>query len=483
MKDGIANDQPPAMDDEIDLSHLARTIWRGRGVIIATVLASVLLVSAYAIFDQYIQSSVKFVQSFVSLSGIVDQQYPNGSSFSPSDLVSEEVLSEVITSLDLQGVSADALRRAVSVQFGHPDTNQIRMEWEATIQAAVDQNASAAELPEINTRYSDRLARLNTTSVSIQVNFALLNLDSGAAIIIAEAIPAAWQKVFVEVYGFTAPPELIPVSGLSPPNDLSTTRSLLEAQQFLFAVRQIASVVSIDPRLSSLRAASGFNAAELQFQIERFNSFYLNPMLSGSVESNDDFLAARLQQLRRDRARVSALQEATNTSIDQMASLRGRGASDSGFMPNGGERNSTMLSLDNSGLASVIDLAQQAQLNQYVILLFERTWELTEQLAEVDFQIAQLTSESYSGLDVTDEAEVAFANLSQQIEALFSRLMDEEIQGTGVLYATQVPPQVYSNWEQTSQRFSLLFALAIVLGVMLGSATVLIRGSIARSTQ
>lgn len=142
-----------------------------------------------------------------------------------------------------------------------------------------------------------------------------------------------------------------------------------------------------------------------------------------------------------------------------------------------------MLSLDNSGLASVIDLAQQAQLNQYVILLFERTWELTEQLAEVDFQIAQLTSESYSGLDVTDEAEVAFANLSQQIEALFSRLMDEEIQGIGVLYATQVPPQVYSNWEQTSQRFSLLFALAIVLGVMLGSATVLIRGSIARSTQ
>ena len=142
-----------------------------------------------------------------------------------------------------------------------------------------------------------------------------------------------------------------------------------------------------------------------------------------------------------------------------------------------------MLSLDNSGLASVIDLAQQAQLNQYVILLFERAWELTEQLAEVDFQIAQLTSESYSGLDVTDEAEVAFADLSQQIEALFSRLMDEEVQGAGVLYATQVPPQVYSNWEQTSQRLSLLFALAIVLGVMLGSAIVLVRGSISRSTR
>jgi hypothetical protein len=206
-------------------------------------------------------------------------------------------------------------------------------------------------------------------------------------------------------------------------------------------------------------------------------------MLSGSVESNDNFMAARLQQLRRDRSRISSLKDATITSIDQMTSLRGRGTSESGFMPNGGERNSTMLSLDNSGLASVIDLAQQAQLNQYVILLFERAWELTEQLAEVDFQIAQLTSESYSGLDVTDEAEVAFADLSQQIEALFSRLMDEEVQGAGVLYATQVPPQVYSNWEQTSQRLSLLFALAIVLGVMLGSATVLVRGSISRSTQ
>jgi hypothetical protein len=483
MKDTVANDRPPEMDDEIDLGHLARTIWRGRGVIVATVLASVLVVSAYTIFEQYRQTWVRFVQSFVSLSGIVDQQYPNGASFSPSDLVSEEVLFEVITSLDLQGVSAEALRRAVTVQFGHPDTNQIRREWEATVQAAVDQDASAAELTEINVRYSDRLARLNTTSVSIQFNFKLLNLDDGAAIIIAEAVPAAWQKVFVEVYGFTAPPELIPVSGLSPPRDLSNTRSLLEAQQFLVAVKQIAIVASDDPRLSSLRATGGINTAELQFQIERFYSFYLNPLLSDSVQSDDTFAAVRLQQLRRERSRISSLQEATNASIDQLTSLRGRGASDSGLMPNGGERNSTMLSLDNGGLASVIDLAQQAQLNQYVVLLFERTWELTEQLAEVDFQIAQLTSGSYAGLDVTDEAEVAFANLSQQIEALFSRLMDEEIQGTGVLYATQVPPQVYSNWEQTSQRFSLLFALAIVLGVMLGSATVLVRGSIVRSTQ
>ena len=481
MKDANAHEQPPAIDDEIDLSHLVRTIWRGRGVIVAAVLASVLLVSVYAIFDQYQKSSVRFVQSFASLSGIVDQQYPNGSSFSPSDLVSEEVLSEVITSLDLQGVSADALRHAVTVQFGHPDTNQIRMEWQATIQAAVDQNASAAELTEINTRYSDRLARLNTTSVSIQVNFALINLDSGAAIIIAEAIPAAWQKVFVEVYSFTAPPELIPVSGLSPPSDLSTIRSLLEAQQFLFAVRQIASVVSDNPRFSSLRTASGFNAAELQFQIERFNSFYLNPMLSGSVESNDNFVAATLQQLRRERSRLLSLQEATYVSIEQMAGLRGRGSSDGTLISNGGDRNSAMLSLDNSGLASVIDLAQQAQLNQYVIQLFERAWELTEQLADIDFQISQLTSETYSGLDVTREAEVAFANLSQQIESLFSRLMEEETRGAGVLYSTQVPPQVYSNWEYTSQRLSLLFALAIVLGLILGSITVLMRRSFSTS--
>jgi hypothetical protein len=252
----------------------------------------------------------------------------------------------------------------------------------------------------------------------------------------------------------------------------------LQAQQFLFAVRKIAAKVSENPRLSTLRAGAGPNAAEIQFQIDRFNNFYLNPMLSGSIEAGDNFVGSRLQQLTRERSRLLALQRATTANIDQMANLRGRASSAGAPSSSAGDRSGTVLSLDESGLSSVIDLAQQAQLNQYVILLFEREWGITEQLAEINFQIDQLTSEYTGSVDVGSDAEEAFVLLSEQVEALFARLMDEEIRSSGQLYATQVAPQVYAASEGLSQRAGLLLVLAMLLGTLAGMAAVLVRKSI-----
>lgn len=480
MNEAITPAERQHSDDEIDLGQLARRLWRGRGIIASALLLSMLLVTAYALLEQVGRSSIKFVESYVSLGGIVDQKYPNGSSFSPSDFVSEEVLSEVIRTLDLQALSSNDLRQAISVQFGHPDTAHIRVEWGMAVREAVNSNASAAALAEINSRFSNRIERLNGSTVSIQVNHHRISINEGAAIAIAHAVPQAWQNVFVNTNGLTAPPEIIPISGLSPPNDLSTTRSLLEAQQFLFAVRQIASTVQDNPRLSSLRSQRGFNAAELRFQIERFNSFYLNPLLSGSIESNDNFVAARLQQLRRERTKLADLRDATRSSLSQIATLRGRISNDAQPMLGVGDRSGTILSLDESGLGSVIDLAQQAQLNQYIILLFEREWDITGELVDIDFQIAQLTSDPYSGVNVAAEAEVEFLRISQEIETLFERLMDDESLGLGSLYSTQIPPQAYSNWDTGSQRLQLLLALSVVIGLILGMFLVLVRSTITR---
>ena len=478
MKDASSISERPYADDEIDLGHLVRSLWRGRGLIIATILVSVMLVAAYLVIDLLRKTSIRYVESFVALNGIVDQSYPNGASFSPNDLLSEEVLAELIRQFDIRDRSPEQMRRGLSVQYGHPDTAQIRLEWDRVIQDAIKQNASPSEISALNDRYSDRIKRLNESSLSIQVFPSKLGLDEGNSLAIAQAIPRAWQTVFVDVYRFTTPPEIIPISGLSPPRELSTTRNLLQAQQFLFAIRRIAATVSENPRLSTLRAGAGPNAAEIQFQIDRFNNFYLNPMLSGSIESGDNFVGSRLQQLIRERSRLLALQRATTANIDQMANLRGRASPAAAPSSGVGDRSGTVLSLDESGLSSVIDLAQQAQLNQYVILLFEREWGITEQLAEINFQIDQLTSEYTGSVDVGGEAEEAFALLSQQVEALFARLMEEETRLAGQLYVTQVAPQVYSASEGFSQRAGLLLALAMLLGTLAGIAATLVRKSI-----
>lgn len=64
------------------------------------------------------KNDTKYVQSYVDITGITDAQYPNGMSFSPTDLTSSDIVSrllETYPALDLETMS-----ESIRAEYGHP---------------------------------------------------------------------------------------------------------------------------------------------------------------------------------------------------------------------------------------------------------------------------------------------------------------------------------------------------------------------------
>lgn len=475
--DGNASTQPLRQSaDEIDLVQLVLTVWRGRGIIAGTVVLCLMLAGLFLGYEKLKTVYGNYVQSYIALNGFVDGAYPNGASFSPTDLLSDEVLSSVTSQGVFSDLSAEQIRSATQANFGSPATAAIRREWEVALQNA---ETSGDQIAAINAQYQDQLERLNSTTVSLTVYPEKLGIDATAATALASLIPQAWQDVFVDRYRFVLPSNVISAAELNPPSALTDTRQLLQAQQYLFEASRNMEVAAEDARLASLRTANGLNASELTYQIKAFTSFYLNPLLGNRISRNDPFLEARLRELQLETQRITSLLQSNTDSIVQLVALQNRDGNVQRQPSAVGDPAATTLSLNDSGLSSVIDLAQQAQLNQYMVSLFDRDWELNTQLADLEYQIAQFNTQSSMNVeDLRTVASAEFISLSENIDSLLSVWVDEGLRSAGQLFAVQAPPQLYSGAGSVTPKMALTLALALVLGVFVGIVVVLLRGAV-----
>ena len=91
-------------DDEISLSVYFETLWRYRSIIVASV-ALVTVLFAIALIAFRLRSPVERVSSIqvrLLFDGAAQNRYPNGTPFSPSDIVGAPVVAEVFAANDLK---------------------------------------------------------------------------------------------------------------------------------------------------------------------------------------------------------------------------------------------------------------------------------------------------------------------------------------------------------------------------------------------
>ena len=93
---GTAND---FSRDEISITDLVKKLWQRRGLIVVLPIIFLLLAVTLLFFTAVkTQSPTVF---FVQLQGINKSTYPNGTSFSPQDLLIAEVLTKAVSQLKL----------------------------------------------------------------------------------------------------------------------------------------------------------------------------------------------------------------------------------------------------------------------------------------------------------------------------------------------------------------------------------------------
>lgn len=460
--------------DDIDISELFSALWSAKWLIILVTAISALVSAAWLSILQLQRGETTYVQNYVDITGIIDRQYPNGTSFSPTDLISPDVLSKLVEAYPT--LNQENILKGIRIDYGHPDSKALRIEWDEALKQAKDGDLSIEQLRVLNQNYGTELKRLNSGSISISVRHDVLNVSASTAISITENIPSIWQSVFVEKHKMTLPPPIANMSALNVPQTLTSSADILLAQLYVDRLQAALNVAARNPRLAKLQSASGYDAQQLSFDAEQFVTFQLFPMIASQLEKGDPLVQSRLRMLELRKKRIENIKNNVTQTIAELTQIQnssvGRVNAQEGSEPT----LSAQIALSEDALSSVINLAQEAELNDYLIELFKKSNNLATQLASLEKEVGKLTL-SQSKVFAPD-ASVALAELRKlvsEFKLLVEVWENESSRASMGMFSVSVPAQLVGNDMGFNERSQLILALGAALGLFLGLTIVIMR--------
>ena len=285
-------------EDEISISELLMKLWAKRGLIVFTPLLFAGLVLAALLVGKISQQST--VSYYIELNGIslandqsdgddndddadendnvgndsgnddeVTTRYPNGTIFSPQDLINPSVIRVLA---ERTGLDAFDLSENVNVQFGTPVSRGVLVEYKSAL--AANSKASAEDLAALNSHYADKINAVAKRGLKITVDYAKLGLTQNDGVQVAELIPKLWNKVYTEQFITLLPSKLLGLRWTNDLHDLTTPIGLQEASTQIDAIEQGVDEIAADGRLVNLLNVNGVSATDIKTYLGKFREIY-----------------------------------------------------------------------------------------------------------------------------------------------------------------------------------------------------------------
>ena len=180
-----------------------RHLWRGRIWVATAAALGLLLGLLFVLFTAISRPSVTTYRSAVTLTmkGAKPGEYPNGSSFAPSDLRSPAVLDAVYQNLSLENFKFSRVdfANAINVEAFSPSIDGITARYQARARA---KNITPEELKTIEEVYRNEL--LAAQNEGMQVLFTVdgkFGIPDEIGRQVVASVPAVWSQVFIESLG------------------------------------------------------------------------------------------------------------------------------------------------------------------------------------------------------------------------------------------------------------------------------------------
>lgn len=195
------NDPYTYRDDEIDLAELAAGIWNTRWRVLAAVVLALLIYGAYLAVGVISQDSPKTYRQVFELNfdGLEDGQYPDGSQFVLSSVLSQTVLNRVHARNDLDdyGISVADLRESLFIEPYSAEFGLIRSRYE---QRLAEEELSATEIAELEQEMRRELSLAAAGSVRLSLQLEPdVGLDAATTDLVLKDILRVWaDRAIVE---------------------------------------------------------------------------------------------------------------------------------------------------------------------------------------------------------------------------------------------------------------------------------------------
>lgn len=482
-------------DDSLSLQHAAQTLWAYRWTMVIA-LGALVLVFAGAMLLVYLVAPKERLATLsfrLTFDGADRDEFPNGTRFSPAEIVSTPVLSEVHRMNELQRYLKFAdFKESVFVLQANADLQLMSYEYQSRL---ADTKLMPVDRGRIEEEF--RRKRESLRSAEYSLNFqrsarALQMPDSVMSKTLQDTL-STWAQQAADRKG--AVRYNIPVLSKNvfsrdffAAEDYSVSVDILRAvaERMLQNVAEIAKL----PGASAVRIGDAqMSLAEARSKLEDILRFKLEPLLArirGSGLSRDPkglerYFDGRIvqTQLEREEAaqRVRGLQDALR------AYLQRGGGSDGSVAPGlAGERGGTVMpQLSESFIDRLVDLSSESRDVEYRQKLTNRIIDEGVTLAQLSKQVQyyELVKKSFSGgggaqdgglaAEVSATTEQAYKQISlvtDQVGELYKRIAEQNLNPSAVLYTMTSPLLVTTRPALTLRTVLVYFVATLFAGLV-----------------
>lgn len=460
----------------ISLSDIFWRLWQWRGLIVIVPILLAGIAALVVVFSALGQS--RQVTYLVNLRNIENQRYPNGSDFSPRDLLIPEVLNEIRR---LYNIPADVdLNDAITVAYDSPVADGIAKSYQQRLAA---RNLSQAEIEALNQSYLEELRTSMRSALRITVDYPFLGLDSERGLALAADVPRLWTLVYTTKYRIFTDRGLADLAVTRTEEGLQTTASILIANNRLTAMLKGVNTFLEDNRLSMLRAANGVSPADLFIELQNFQAIYFNVLKARAFQSGDTAAQAYLNRLRLDISEKNRQIEASDAALKGLGDYQRSGRSEQvSQVPVTTSDQSSTIQIGDSAFSSIVELAERGSYAGLVRQVLDERRELMIELAalEKEREVATVGGNNIAvSPNFTADAAAALGTLTSQYSQML-RAAEEQLRTRGgELFQPLLGPRLGAS-PLISLRSALIVGAAALAGLLLSIVGVLMAGSLRR---
>ena len=492
--DAQQQEQASQYHDEIDLKDIIAPLWKAKWWIVLWGLVFAALVAVYQLGGVALDRSQQMqAQIHFDFKGAEDGVYPNGTKFSPLEMLSGAVLGQVYRDLNTDAFSYQELTQALVVTPNFDGAD--RLESLVTKLVAKDKGLNTQEYSDAVGEYTQALTSFSKTYVTLTLDMALVNGNQQLATRILNQVPSTWAKQALEDRG-------VLVTNLASMADLNRSAISEEllvkvnvlADTQLLLTDYIDQLIENTDNLTIKDPATGQSLADLQHNLQLEDKYRIAILRELVVKhgigvNNADwyngFRAARLGKLEREKASLERMVGVYEQAISQFNQQQQQMTAGNANPQDTGSATVYAPQYGEDVINTLLQLGSKMADPEYRKELLKEKIELSTQLqqiiTEIEFYAAETTqqdgkreigAQEIAGL--IDESFDALQGINQALSNITQIANESLLDDKGQLYS-MVGEIKAKNSSNLSMNSLLKIILAAIAGGMLATITVLLR--------
>ena len=491
MSQSDISQQESRTNDEIDLRDIILPLWLAKWRIILWGLLIAIIAGVYQLggiaLDRGDQARL---QVHFNFKGANEGVYPNKAQFSPQELLSDAVLSEVYARQFDQGEEYDIFKQSLTLTPSLVGEEQL--DGVITNLAAKDKGLSVAEFNEVVQAYSENLQSLSRTNATLTLDLKIVNGNQSKAAEILTDIVDTWASQAIKVRGVLniSNPTITNQTIIVADEELLVNVNILSDTHILLS--NTVSSLNRNPQLTAISdPETGFTLTDLSHQLSTEGKYKIAIFKEMIIKSGfgaqsaiwyEGFRKARLGKLKRER---DSLERMVSVYDDAIIQFNQQQDIQQQIEPSPAQSTTQIYSpqYSNDLINSLLSLGSKMANPEYRKQLLEEKINLSSRLqniiTEIEFYESADANEN-TPLDIekisqlVKDSSLKLASINDALASITNIANEGYLADNGKLYDLQ-GNVAYVTTSNLSNRTILRLILAFIAGCFIGVLMVFVR--------